>query len=92
MGTLMVTGTAQGGASSARRKPKRALRGRRRHAVQRLRHYCQIVQRMDDAEQKRADKLGYVPYLFTIRPGANEAKALANVEKRCATTLAATLQ
>lgn len=92
MGTLFLTGTASGAPTSARKKPVRALRGRRRHTVVKLMHYIQLTLDMDDRERMRAEAKNYVPWLFGIRRSANEYKALNLLLSRCEAALSATVQ
>lgn len=91
MGTMVVTGTAGGQPTSQRRKPKRAVRGSRRHAIQKLKHYLTVVANQDAKEAARAEQQDYVPYLFTVRPGNVIQTSLVRLLKQCNDVLAATM-
>lgn len=92
MGTMMVTGTAAGTPTLSRRKPRLAVRGRRRAAIRHLLKCAKVVLNQDAKEATRAEDQNYVPFLFTVRGSAPQAKQLLGVIQRCQDTLAAQSQ
>jgi len=64
MGALIFNGVGAVGAQGRRKAASRALKGRRRKAVIKLRDALRVVISQDAKEQDRGDILGYVPYLF----------------------------
>lgn len=86
---MQVTGTASTAPSASRSKPKLSLRGQQRKMVKKLLHYAVIIVDRDTKEQIRADEVGYVPLLFTVRPGNAVDKAIGQVIARCNNLLSA---
>ena len=91
MAILSVTGSGSLTPTSRRRKPKLAMRGRRRKSVRKLLNALRVVATQDANEATNAENQGYVPYLFCMpgtKPSQNDfAKAIA----RCNAALAATI-
>lgn len=89
MSIMVVVGRGGKAAGFARRKPIRALRGRRRKAVQKLLHYLIVVSTQDTAESLRAEDLGYTPYLFRASNDSAISQAQTQLISRCRNVLAA---
>jgi len=64
MSVLVFNGVGVASAQGRRAVGVRALKGRRRKAVIKLRDALRVVGTQDQREAARADIVGYVPYLF----------------------------
>jgi hypothetical protein len=91
MATLTVTGSGVLSPSARRKKPKLALRGRRRKGVRKLLNALRVVQSQDQTEATKAEHEGYIPYLFRM-PGTKPTEQdYARVIARCNEALRATI-
>lgn len=91
MSDMTVTGSGVLSPSRTRKKPKLALRGRRRKGVKKLLAALRVVTGQDETEATRAEQMAYVPYLFRQSGSGITANAMARMIGRCNDVLKATL-
>lgn len=74
-----------------RKKPKLAVRGRRRKEIRKLRDVLRAVFNQDQTESNYAEKKGYIPYLFVMTGSTPNGQQFAAMIARCNAVLEATI-
>lgn len=75
-------------ASSGRRQPRLAIRGRKRKMVKKLHDAIKSVLDADYREMIRGGTLGYTPYMFTGTWGSQLEKRMTLIKEECEAQLA----
>ena len=73
--------------SRSRGSPLPLLRGARRRKVKKAYDALQLLISQDNAEGRRAERLGYTPLYVTGDPGSDDTRAVLRVVQRLANVL-----
>jgi len=78
--------------AATRGKPRRSFVGQTRKQLRHLKKVLQNLQRADDRESARAQRLGYTPSLFQGQIGSAHTRAMTQLKNRAQACLDETYQ